>query len=442
MKQPHPFTTRLAADVAFSRTPDGRLGLRHRGQLLELNERDVADGPRRAGAAANRLPPPLEYAVSLGGEVAMTLRPMAPTFCLDYRPLAANEVVRSSRFAILYRDAATPTLESPWSGARVRLLTPTAVVLWAELANVRGAEALAASHGLAVDEVTHCLELLLCAGMVAIADEEGLLPEDREQSGLLWSLPEALFHNRSRWGQHDWPLGATFPFARRWPAPPAAPPAFPGAKIPLSRPPRLDDGPTATAVLAARRSARDVEARCSPSLEQVGHLLYHAARASGGQTADPATPRSYDTVLRPYPTGGAMGDLEIYLIAGHCTGLPKGGYHYDSHAHQLVALDVPSDEIDSLLSAAQHSAQMSNVPHLLLSIAWRYERTLWKYQGMGYAKTLKDVGALMQTLYLVGTVLGIGVCALGAGRTESIGRLAGGAGRNEVAVGEVAVLGR
>jgi oxazoline/thiazoline dehydrogenase len=60
---------------------------------------------------------------------------------------------------------------------------------------------------------------------------------------------------------------------------------------------------------------------------------------------------------------------------------------------------------------------------------------------MSYATVLKDVGALMQTMYLVATAMRLAPCALGGGDAEHFARLLGSDYFEETSVGEF-VIGR
>jgi SagB-type dehydrogenase family enzyme len=48
----------------------------------------------------------------------------------------------------------------------------------------------------------------------------------------------------------------------------------------------------------------------------------------------------------------------------------------------------------------------------------------WKYDAVAYALTLKNVGTLYQTMYLVATALGLAPCALGGGDSDLFGNAA------------------
>ena len=53
-------------------------------------------------------------------------------------------------------------------------------------------------------------------------------------------------------------------------------------------------------------------------------------------------------------------------------------------------------------------------PQILITIAARFGRVSWKYSSIAYSLILKDVGSLIQTLYLAATDMGLGGCAIGS----------------------------
>jgi SagB-type dehydrogenase family enzyme len=58
---------------------------------------------------------------------------------------------------------------------------------------------------------------------------------------------------------------------------------------------------------------------------------------------------------------------------------------------------------------------------------------------MGYALVLKDLGALMQTMYLVATAMGLAPCAIGSGDAAVFARATGLDPLAESSVGEFAL---
>jgi SagB-type dehydrogenase family enzyme len=65
------------------------------------------------------------------------------------------------------------------------------------------------------------------------------------------------------------------------------------------------------------------------------------------------------------------------------------------------------------------------VPQILITMAARFGRISWKYSSIAYALVLKDVGVLMQTLYLMATDMGLGGCAIGSTNIDLFAKMTG-----------------
>jgi SagB-type dehydrogenase family enzyme len=167
-------------------------------------------------------------------------------------------------------------------------------------------------------------------------------------------------------------------------------------------------------VLEARRSRRVHNDDAPITKAQLGELLYRASRlrrcfdgADGEEVAD-----------RPYPSGGATHELEIYPLVTNCAGLAPGLYHYRGDAHTLDFVTEPNAATAGLVSRARASAVMSADPQLVLLVTARFGRVMFKYETMAYSLILKHVGVLYQTIYLVGEAMELAVCGLGGGDAE------------------------
>lgn len=64
---------------------------------------------------------------------------------------------------------------------------------------------------------------------------------------------------------------------------------------------------------------------------------------------------------------------------------------------------------------------------------------MWTYEQIGYALILKDVGALMQTIYLAATAMGLGACAQGYSDTAAFVAATGVDERQESSVGSIVI---
>jgi SagB-type dehydrogenase family enzyme len=145
---------------------------------------------------------------------------------------------------------------------------------------------------------------------------------------------------------------------------------------------------------------------------------------------------AYETTSRPYPSGGAVYDLELYLTVGACAGLDRGIYHYDPLGHGARRLTTGGADVDALLRDAQFAAGLADEPPVVVTLTSRFQRVSWKYSGLAYALALKNVGVLFQTMYLVATAMDLAPCALGTGDSDLFQAATGRDPFTEPAVGE------
>ena len=78
-----------------------------------------------------------------------------------------------------------------------------------------------------------------------------------------------------------------------------------------------------------------------------------------------------------------------------------------------------------MLKGAKYAMGAAGAPQILITIAARFGRMSWKYSATAYALILKDVGVLMQTLYLMATDMGLGGCAIGTANIELFAKMTG-----------------
>jgi SagB-type dehydrogenase family enzyme len=387
----------------------------------------------------------LRSTLVVGGAPLATVVPMARGVPLQpHAPLQpgskeATTRWRLSRFAYLRREDDALVLESPRAPARVLLPAGAGPALVAALVEPRTAAELgpAADH-LGPKAIQAFLALLASASLIKQADEAGALAEDADPTLRQWEFHDLLFHARSRRGRHDYPFGATYRFLDRLPPLPAVVPPRSGDVVPLYAPDLehlSETDPPFTAVLEARRSIRQYGER-PITAPQLGEFLYRVARVRPRALPEPPGGRPYEVSSRPYPSGGATYDLELYVTVNACEDLPAGLYHYDPRGHQLERLAERTADVDALLRDAQASAGLAEPPQVLITLASRFQRLSWKYAAMAYATTLKNVGVLYQTMYLVATAMGLAPCALGGGDADLFTRAAGTDYYAESSVGE------
>ncbi|MFJ5923023.1 SagB family peptide dehydrogenase [Kitasatospora sp. NPDC092948] len=344
-----------------------------------------------------------------------------------------------SRFAYLRRlpdgHGESCVLESPMAPFRLVLHRAAAGAFVTALGTARTAQDAALLAGMSAGE-GEALAGLLAGG--------GFLDAGQGAEAPLWDFHDLLFHARSRPGRHDYPSGGVFSHQDIPQLPAVSGPGTreegPGIDLPvpdwetvLARDPALSE------VLEGRRSVR-LYAETPVTLDQLAELLYRVARVRRIIPGDPADPHSYDGVDRPYPAGGATGELEVYLSVVRCVGLEPGVYRYDAAAHRLRPrpFQNPAEEnaFAELITSAWRATAQSVEPQVLLTVTTRFGRLSWKYSQIAYALTLKHVGVLYQTLYLVATAMGLAPCGLGSGDTDAAARALGLDWAAESSVGE------
>ena len=296
-------------------------------------------------------------------------------------------------------------LESPAAPGRVTLYTAEAAGVAAAIA---GPTRLA---GLGERE-RELVDLLWRAGLVVQIPEDGRNPEVVGSPGI-WAFHDRLFHERSR--TSSFRVKSSAPRAPERPAGRVmALPAVPACEG------SLEDA------LAGRSSVRTFDAASPIRLEELAALLGRALR--------PGTDGR-----RPYPSAGGLYPIDVYGVVDRCEGLDPGLYRYDAEGHALVRLEAEAGALRPLLDSAAAGAGGRSAPQVLLVFTARFAAAFERYPGLGYAALLKDVGALMQTLYLVATSMRLGPCAIGSGDPAAFSRAAGLDSWQEAAVGEFLV---
>ncbi|MFB9151612.1 SagB family peptide dehydrogenase [Roseovarius ramblicola] len=240
-----------------------------------------------------------------------------------------------------------------------------------------------------------------------------------------WEFHDLLFHRRTRIGGHRYPVGATTSApAQILPAHDVKQRQF--AACDLIDLPEPDHDMRRK--MADRRFADVIRRRGSIrsyarplTLGELGGFLTLSARARQRPDSLRTKTTPHLGLHRPYPTGGACYDLEIYVFARECTGLRAGAYHYDPFRHALrdIGAIFGQQRIQDLQSLG-----FDALPHgggqLLIMISSFHQRLSMKYGSIAYALTLKHVGALMQSFYLAATALDLSPCALGTGIDGSV----------------------
>jgi SagB-type dehydrogenase family enzyme len=378
------------------------------------------------------------HAAHAGGARLATLVAVSPSFVSGPCQVVASRRYVLPRFAYLRREGTEAVLESPLAHARIILNDCRAAALVGALAaSATVGELAERARALPAEAVAGVLSLLLRAGML---EEAGTGEAPALQT---WEFHDLLFHARSRKGRFDAPYGGTYRLADRLAPPAALRPGSAGVAHELYRPDlgRLEqDDPPLARVLARRRSVRELDATRPITDRQLGEFLFRVARVTGYREEEVSTPHGpvrLQFAPRPYPAGGGLYELELYVAIQACANLAPGLYHYDPAGHRLLQLHEYTAEVASLLrDAAGSTAIPEDAVQVLLILAARFARVAWKYESIAYALTLKHVGVVYQTMYLAATAMGLAPCAVGGGDADLFARAAGTDYCTETSVGE------
>jgi oxazoline/thiazoline dehydrogenase len=385
----------------------------------------------------------LQRSMHLNGDRIVTLVPIS--FPFEYSPGSITRDSRYvlSRFAYTRAEGGTTVLESPLSHARIVLHDCRAAAFVHLLAEPRrGDEWNEAATGLSLSPTVQLMTLMLRAEMLTEVTKSGRSFEDDNPSLRSWEFHDLLFHSRSREGRHDQAIGGTFRFVTQFDPPPALKAACSDEVIPLY-PPDLErqkrEDPPFALVLETRRSIREYDAE-PITREQLSEFLYRVGRVTRFEELTISTPHGpirMDYAHRPYPAGGALYELELYLAVAACQNLAAGLYHYDARNHNLERMSDATPHVHRLLLRASQSTGISDEKlQVLIIVAARFQRMSWKYASMAYSATLKHVGVLYQTMYLVATAMQLAPCGIGCGDADLFARATGTNYYDETSVGE------
>jgi SagB-type dehydrogenase family enzyme len=464
---------RLNGHVTLQADADGNLATCLDGQVLELVKLGAAAAKRalalQAGVPIRSLASPrgatdkeiallvrrlarrglLEYGLARahGRNDLVTIEPQVEDYWPQTARLSAADTVALSRFAYLRRRGNDLVLESPRAPALFRINEPRIAVAITRLSKPQKISDLRRERGFVGLDL---LGLLLDCNIIFVvaAKSDGLRSSEGDANLVVWDFHDLLFHARSTEGRHANPLGGRYPFVGVIPPPPAVRPRLPGSEIELQHfmPGSAESVSEFTKLLRERHSTRDFDTDRPITIVELAKFLDRTARVQWKWSTpldfgDGSFGPDIDYTRRPYPSAGSSYELELYLAVANCEGLEKGFYHYDADRHALVSLPVRTQEFTRLLASAQFAMDAPAPPQILITVAARFNRVSWKYSAIAYSLILKDVGALIQTLYLAATDLDLGGCAIGTSNIDLLSRMTGQEFHVEGPVGQFA-LGR
>ncbi|MGB8901206.1 MAG: SagB family peptide dehydrogenase [Methylocella sp.] len=384
----------------------------------------------------------LEYRLGRSriGEDLVVIEPQVPDYWPRTPQLGNADALVLSRFAYIRRRGNETVLESPRAGALFKICDPKIATAVAMLSTPQQIKQLRRQDGFPGIEFFALLVDCKIVFKIDVAGERGLRPAEGDHSLVLWDFHDLLFHARSTEGRHANPLGGVFPHAGAISPLPAVRPSWPGKKIDLDKfsaahPKAIS--PVAK-LLRGRDSTRSFDDQLPITLAELSRFLDSTARVLSTSNSNLDLDDGGHTV-RPYPSAGASYELELYLAVDKCEGLARGFYHYDAGVHALVPIGVPTHELEAQLTGAGYSMGTQAAAQILITIAARFGRMSWKYSSIAYSLILKDVGVLMQTLYLIATEMGLGGCAIGIVNIDLFARMTGIEFHVEGPVGQFAI---
>ncbi|ASS76542.1 hypothetical protein CIG75_17295 [Tumebacillus algifaecis] len=373
-----------------------------------------------------------------------TVLSTTPELLTAFPAIRPTDACQLSRFASLRLDPELSCLrlETPLSPFALLLHDPSAVTLIGALSTSKTVEELAAvlpEHRAVIEPL---LARLLFARLAVTIDETGATAETSHPTLPYWEFHDLLFHSQSRIGRSSGAFGGTYRFGKHDPPAPVVKPNMSEEIYPLYRPDLsqlIEQDASFSAVLSARRSKRAFDDEHPLTGQQVGEFLYRVARI---QELLPASPshRELELSKRPYPAGGALYELDIYVAILHSFDLPPGLYQYNPLQHELCKLFESTAELQSMVHTCRRAAlpdqEAPGQTQALLLITSRFPRLSWKYESIAYATTLKNTGALYQTMYLAAAAMGLAGTAVGSGDADLFARLSGIDYYEETLVGE------
>jgi SagB-type dehydrogenase family enzyme len=388
----------------------------------------------------------LEYSLgrARNDEDQVVIEPQVPDYWPRMPELGNADVLVLSRFAYMRRRGNEMVLESPRAGASFKICDPKIATAIAILATPQQIKQLLRQDGFPGIELLALLADCQILFKIDSARDSGLRPTEGNDDLVLWDFHDLLFHTRSTEGRHANPTGGVYPYAGVMAPLPAVRPRWPGKKIDLRQLSSAHSQAISPAakLLRERHSMRIFDDQRPITLAELARFLDSTARVQSRwrtrvDLGDGGPVVAY--AARPYPSGGASYELELYLAVDKCEGLARGFYHYDAGGHGLVPIGVRAPQLEALLAGAQFAMGAPAVPQVLITIAARFGRISWKYSSIAYALILKDVGVLIQTLYLMATDMDLGGCAIGSANIDLFAKMTGIEFHVEGPVGQFAI---
>lgn len=182
----------------------------------------------------------------------------------------------------------------------------------------------------------------------------------------------------------------------------AARPPSAGASIAIGSIAIAEDG--IGPLLGRRRSARELQP-CQ--LVDLATVLFSGARV----LEEWRDHQGINVSHRPYPSAGGRHPLSILVLVSAVEGLAPGAWTFEPSRCVLSDVGWDTGELDRVVAGASGALAGNQPPALLMAVA-EPERTLSRYPA-GTAHLWRDTGALLATLQLLASSLGLASCIVG-----------------------------
>lgn len=360
-----------------------------------------------------------------------TLVPITTSSPSELAKIQPERKYKLSRFAYCHREETEMIWESPLSQAKVCFIDWRCAAIMHQLVEPQTCNALTKIPGVSEQTAQTFLSLLKTAQILCEIEENSV--EAESDTLAQWEFHDLLFHARSRSGRHSRAVGKSYRFLGKIKPQKAIKPQVSTKTIPLQKPDieklKQEDAPF-TLILESRSSKR-IHGDRPISKRELGEFFYRSARVRK------VFSRPYmECSDRPYPTGGACYELELYLAINQCLDITSGLYHYCPQKHQLEQISQRNQYLEALLENAQKTNGENYPPQVLIIITARFARVSWAYESIAYSLILKHVGVIIQTMYLVATAMNLAPCAIGTGNADLFATATGIDYYSESSVGE------
>ncbi|MEN8905526.1 MAG: SagB family peptide dehydrogenase, partial [Clostridiales bacterium] len=253
-----------------------------------------------------------------------------------------------------------------------------------------------------------------------------------------WDFHDSLFHLKSRFGRHNNGYGATYRYKNNDDIPKIMKKINKNTnEILLEKPDKnklRNKNLNFFDVLEKRFSSRKYS-NMPIKINEISDFLFLTSRVK-----EIKEDYHCEITKRPYPNGGSLYELELYLTILNCRELKNGLYYYNPKKHSLIFINKININTEKMITFAQNASKCKNF-HVLITITARFQRVMWKYESISYSLILKNTGVLLQNLSLAATSLNLGSCIIGAGDLDTLSNEIGEKFYNESAVGEI-ILGK